>query len=157
MTAPAFTIRRLGATDVALARALNAVFAEAFHDPATYAGAPPDEAYLAGLLAKEHVTVLVALAGAAVVGGLVAYELDKLERRRSEIYVYDLAVDAAWRRRGVATALIGELRIIAARRGAWVIYIQADPGDDPAVSLYDKLGSREEVLHFDIAVPPAGG
>lgn len=25
-------------------------------------------------------------------------------------------------------------------------------GDDPAISLYTKLGSREDVLHFDIKV-----
>jgi len=27
-----------------------------------------------------------------------------------------------------------------------------DPPDEPAVALYDKLGTREEVLHFDISV-----
>ncbi len=31
-----------------------------------------------------------------------------------------------------------------------MIYVQADPPDLPAVALYDKLGVREEVLHFDI-------
>jgi aminoglycoside 3-N-acetyltransferase I len=32
-----------------------------------------------------------------------------------------------------------------------VIFVQADRGDDPAITLYTKLGVREEVLHFDIA------
>jgi aminoglycoside 3-N-acetyltransferase I len=36
-------------------------------------------------------------------------------------------------------------------RGAWVIYVQADYGDDPAIALYSKLGTREDVMHFDIA------
>jgi len=31
--------------------------------------------------------------------------------------------------------------------------VQADHGDDPAIALYDKLGAREEVLHFDLPVP----
>jgi aminoglycoside 3-N-acetyltransferase I len=31
--------------------------------------------------------------------------------------------------------------------------VQADHGDDPAIALYEKLGVREDVLHFDI--PPA--
>ncbi len=35
--------------------------------------------------------------------------------------------------------------------GAYVIFIQADHGDEPAVALYTKLGAREEVLHFDIS------
>lgn len=68
-----------------------------------------------------------------------------------------LAVAAAHRRRGIATALIERLREIAARRGAWVIYVQADYGDDPAIALYEKLGVREDVMHFDIAVEPKPG
>ena len=85
-----------------------------------------------------------------MIGGLVAYELDKLEQERSEIYIYDLAVDAAFRRQGVATALIKHLGEIASSRGAWVIYVQADYGDEPAIALYTKLGRREDVMHFDI-------
>ncbi|MGI9404951.1 MAG: hypothetical protein ACR2O4_01155 [Hyphomicrobiaceae bacterium] len=36
-----------------------------------------------------------------VIGGLVAYELKKFEQERSEIYIYDLAVAAEHRRKGV--------------------------------------------------------
>lgn len=144
-------IRRLGPADVATMRQLNALFARAFDDPASYA-APPTDDELAARLAKPHVAVIVATAAGEVVGGLVAYELEKLEQAHSEFYLYDLAVDAAHRRRGIATALIDALRRLAAARGAWVVFVQADYGDDPAVALYDKLGTREEVMHFDIAV-----
>jgi aminoglycoside 3-N-acetyltransferase I len=154
MRSPPVMMRRLGPADIRLVRKLNALFGEAFAEPETYAAEPPDDAYLEDLLAKEHVMTLVALAGEEVVGGLVAYELDKLERQRREIYIYDLAVAAAHRRRGIATALIERLREIAARRGAWVIYVQADYGDDPAIALYEKLGVREDVMHFDIEVEP---
>ena len=93
---------------------------------------------------------LVALAEDNVVGGLVAYEPAKLERERSEIYIYDLAVAEPYRRQGIATRLIADLGDIARDRGAWVIYVQADYGDDPAIQLYTKLGVREDVMHFDI-------
>ncbi|HEX5765539.1 MAG TPA: GNAT family N-acetyltransferase, partial [Woeseiaceae bacterium] len=79
-------------------------------------------------------------------------ELQKFEQERSEIYIYDLAIAQTHRRQGIATALILELKKIAAARGAYVIYVQADLGDDPAIALYTKLGTREDVLHFDIAV-----
>src|SRR5262249_9643951 len=141
--------------DVALARQLNAMFGAAFEDALTYGSAPPSDAYLERLLAKEHVVALVALIDDAVVGGLVAYELDKFEQQRSEFYIYDLAVREEERRRGISTALIDTLRGIAAERGAWVIYVQADYGDDPAVALYTKLGQREDVMHFDIDVTRA--
>jgi aminoglycoside 3-N-acetyltransferase I len=135
-------------------RELNMLFADAFAEPAAYTAEPPSDAYLEGLLAKEHVIALVAMMNGEVLGGLVAYELDKFERMRREFYIYDLAVASEHRRRGVATSLIQHLREIAARRGAWVVYVQADYGDDPAIALYEKLGAREEVLHFDIAVAP---
>ena len=51
-----------------------------------------------------------------------------------------------------ATALIDATRAIARERGAWVCYVQADHGDDPAIALYTGLGTREDVLHFDIPV-----
>ena len=147
------TVRRLTPGDLALMRALNAVFGRAFAEPETYGAEPPSDAYLRALLGKEHVIVLVALTADEVVGGLVAYELDKFERARREIYIYDLAVAESHRRQGIATALIERLREIAGERGAWVVYVQADCGDEPAIALYEKLGTREEVLHFDIEVP----
>jgi aminoglycoside 3-N-acetyltransferase I len=107
-----------------------------------------------GLLSKEHVIALVALSGEEVIGGLVAYELDKFEQARREFYIYDLAVAAEHRKQGIATALIEHLREIAKRRGAWVVFVQADYGDDPAIALYERLGARQEVLHFDITVEP---
>lgn len=154
MTARYFLLRRLGSADVRLLRQLNALFGDAFGDPETYGGEPPTDAYLEGLLAREQVVAIVALAGETVIGGLVAYELEKFEKMRRELYIYDLAVDAGHRRRHIATALIEHLSGIAAERGAWVIYVQADHGDDAAIALYGKLGVREEVLHFDIAVDP---
>lgn len=132
--------------------ALLDVFGEAFDDVETYGGARPDAAYLERLLARDDFIVLVALKGGEVVGGLAAYELKKFERKRSEIYIYDLAVAAANRREGIATALIVELRRIAVTRDAHAIFVQADLDDAPAIALYEGLGKREEVLHFDIEV-----
>ena len=148
-----YEIKHLTPADVALLRELNAVFGAAFNAPESYAANRPNTEYLQDLLAKQHVIGLVAMAGKAVVGGLVAYELPKFEQARSEIYIYDLAVAESHRRRGVATALIRHLQEIASQRGAWVIFVQADYGDDPASALYTKLGVREDVLHFDIPVP----
>jgi aminoglycoside 3-N-acetyltransferase I len=151
MTQP-IEIHRLTPAEIPRMRELNALFGAAFAEPETYGSEPPSEAYLEELLGRAQVIVLVAMADGEVVGGLVAYELDKFEQARREVYIYDLAVAEAHRRRGIATALIRDLQAIAAARGAWVVYVQADQGDDPAIALYQKLGAREEVLHFDIPV-----
>lgn len=149
---PSCAIRRLGSGDVAVLQALNRLFAAAFEEPSTYQGDPPDAAYLRDLLAQPGFFALVAERDDEILGGLVAYELRKFERVRSEVYIYDLAVAAAHRRQGIATALIRALGPHAAARGAWVMFVQADRDDAPAVALYNRLGRREDVLHFDIDV-----
>ncbi|AKQ66382.1 hypothetical protein A176_003294 [Myxococcus hansupus] len=150
------TYQRLRAADadLALMRDLNAVFAEAFEDPEAYAQ-PPEDDYLRAILGREETVVLVARVDSQVVGGLVAYELPKLERRCSELYVYDLAIATPFRRRGIASELFVRLRKIAADRGIPVIFVQADAGDAPAVGLYAGMGTREDVAHFDITTTKA--
>jgi len=145
-----FSVERLQSGDIARFRAMNALFGAVFEDHESYGAAPPSDSYVEALLAKDGVFALVAEADGDIVGALVAYELVKFEQARSEIYIYDLAVAETHRRRGVATALIKRLREIAAERGTWVLYVQADYGDDPAIALYTKLGRREDVMHFDI-------
>lgn len=150
-----FEICVLGANDVPLLESLSTLFGEAFDDAETYTGKRPSAEYLRGLLKGDSFIGLVAMAGGEVVGGIAAYELRKFEQERSEIYIYDLAVSASHRRQGIATALIRRLQEIAAERGAYVIFVQADttPEDEAAIALYERLGSREEVLHFDFDVP----
>jgi aminoglycoside 3-N-acetyltransferase I len=148
-----YSFAQLTREDVPLMKRLLAMFGEAFEDVPAYQGAVPDNDYLAALLAKPHFIALAATTGDNVVGGLAAYVLDKFERDRREIYIYDLAVAGAHRRRGVATALIKRLIDIARERRAHVIFVQADRGDEPAIKLYESIGTREDVYHFDIAVP----
>jgi aminoglycoside 3-N-acetyltransferase I len=145
------TVRTLGPRDAELFRAMLALFGEVFDDVRADTGQQPSTDYLEKLLSRDHFIAVAALDEAAIVGGLTAYVLDKYKQEHSEMYIYDLAVAAASRRQGVALALIDELRAVARARGAHVIFVQADYGDDAAVALYEKIGSRKDVMHFDIA------
>ena len=149
----AAAIRQLQAGDLDVMQGLSTMFGQAFDEVDTYGAKRPGPAYLRQLLGSDSFIALAALSGDQVVGGIAAYVLRKFEQERSEIYIYDLAVAASHRRRGIAPALIRELQRIAATRGACVIFVQADHGDEAAIALYTKLGIREDVLHFDIAVP----
>ena len=149
-TSAGFSVRQLGPDDVALMEAMLTTFGEAFGEVETYGANRPGADYLRRLLGSDHFIALAALKDGEVVGGLAAYVLPKFEQPRSEIYLYDLAVAEAHRREGIATALIQDLRKIAAARGAYVVFVQADDGDEPAIALYTKLGTRETVQHFDI-------
>lgn len=143
------TIRRLGPADLGDMRGLLSLFARVFEEQENCPDRQPDDGWLLDLLGQPGFVAMVAIEVESVVGALTAYELVKYEQPRREFYIYDLAVDAACRRRGIATALIARVREIAAERGAWTVFVQADRGDDPAISLYSGLGRREDVLHFD--------
>lgn len=149
----AFATRRLNGADASLLKALLRVFGEAFDDMETYQRAVPSDVYLTRLLSRDHFIAIVATTQDEVVGGLAAYVLDKFEQQRREIYIYDLAVVKDHRRRGIATGLIEALRGIAAELGAYVIFVQADLTDAPAIALYESLGTKETAHHFDIGVP----
>jgi len=106
-----------------------ATFGEAFDDVDTYHAARPSKGYLERLLGSDRFIALAALKNGAVVGGIAAYVLHKFEQERSEIYIYDLAVAAAHRREGIATALI---LVLAARFAVvlpWGAYFQVREGE----------------------------
>ena len=148
-------VRALGSDDVATLRAMLGMFGRAFGDPKTYTAAQPDDAYLAQLLSSGTFVAIAAFDTSNVIGGIAAYVLPKFEQARTELYIYDLAVEEAHRRRGVATSMVEQLKKVAAARRIYVIFVQADYGDEPAIALYTKLGVREDVQHFDIQ--PSGG
>lgn len=144
-------IMRLRADDesVEKMRVLNQLYGTEFEDPESYESNPSKE-YLESLLADEHIIVLAAMDEERIVGGLTAYILPKPEQERSEIYIYDLAVGKNYRRKGIATSLIEEIQNIGESVGAWAIFVQGDPEDLPAIKLYESLGIKEDVFHFDI-------
>ena len=145
-----FTVRKLGPDDSDRMYELLVIFGEAFDEEDAYGEARPTSDYLRHLLASDFFIALASFVDEEIAGGIAAYVLPKFEQERSEIYIYDLAVAARYRRQGIATALINEIRKIAASRGSHVVFVQADHGDAPAVSLYTKLGTREDVLHFEL-------
>lgn len=150
-------IHQIAPDDTMLMEGLLTMFGEVFEEVETYSGNRPGDGYLRRLLRSDYFIALAALKANEVVGGIAAYELKKFEQERSEVYIYDLAVATAHRRQGIATALIQELKKIAKRRGAYVIFVQADIDDEPAIALYTKLGAREDVLHYDIPVDDGNG
>jgi len=145
-------VRQLLPGDAPLMRELLSLFGRTFEDVETYSAHQPDDAYLEKLLANEMFIAIVAMLEGSTIGALAGYVLPKFERPRSEFYIYDLAVDERHRRKGVATTMIEALKTIATARGIYVIFVQADLDDKPAIALYTAHGSREDVLHFDI--PP---
>ncbi|MET7402961.1 GNAT family N-acetyltransferase [Dactylosporangium sp. NPDC005572] len=79
----------------------------------------------------------VAVAGDAIVGYLLAYGSDTPGR----VYIGQLGTDAAWRRRGIASALLADVLDAAGRAGYTHAALDAD-ADNPtgAVATYARSG-----------------
>ena len=145
-------IRRRRGENIAAMRDMLHLFGHVFEDIPTYCAAQPDDAYLRALLASDTFIALAASAGKTTVGGLTAYVWRKYEQARQEIYIYDLAVHEKWRRRGIASQLIENIKSIAQNMGAYSIIVQAHPEDHAAVALYRQSSTPENILTFDIEI-----
>lgn len=131
------------------------LFSDVFSDPNSYSTNRPSNDYIQQLLSDKNFIALVAKSDSGkVIGALASYVLRKFEQERSEIFIYDLGVAKEFRRQKIASNLIEKLKIIGKEIGAYVIFVQADKDieDLPAIALYKKLGSLEDVFHFDIDV-----
>ncbi|PTL38064.1 AAC(3)-I family aminoglycoside 3-N-acetyltransferase [Alkalicoccus saliphilus] len=148
------TFQRLKSTSRGLkqVRELNELYAEAFDEKEMYLENKPSDEYVLKQLAKKDIIVCTALSGEQVVAGLTAYVMDKLERETCEIYIYDLAVDAKFRRKKIATHLLEFLIKEAQKLEASAVFIQAEAEDEPAVALYESMGEREVAYHYDIYI-----
>jgi aminoglycoside 3-N-acetyltransferase I len=145
---------RLTTDNLDLLKQLRSVYAEAFDESEKYQNIPNDEYLLQILEDKKYISLVSLNDEGGVVGGLTAYVLDKIERPQSELYLYDLAVLEAYRRQGIATILIEELKSFGKKVGAYVIFVQADNIDKPTLALYEKISTSKEtdISHFDIVV-----
>lgn len=139
--------------DIPQFRQLIDVFGKVFDDPESYHAQQPTDSYLQAFLAANSHIVIVAEYEGRVIGGLVAYVLTKFEQARREIYLYDLAVVHDMQRRGIGRRLMDTLRHIGKAMDAYVVFVQADEGDD-AISFYRALGPATEtaVRNFDFDV-----
>lgn len=98
--------------------------------------------YLDALLGRPHFWAIAAFAGGEIAGGLTAHTLPTTTSEASEIFVYDVAVGAAYRRRGVGRRLMAALREEAAAEGIPIVFVAADNEDLHALDFYRAIGGK---------------
>lgn len=100
------------------------------------------EASLTAELADPNARSIVAnVAGAGAPQGPVGYLL--AHRIVDELHVLLLAVEPAWRRRGIASALVGQALAEARRAGLRAALLEVRAGNEAACALYRGFGFRE--------------
>ncbi len=148
---PSYTLRQLGVRDADTVYDLLELFSDVFQEPGTYSARRPGREYLERLLAADDCLFVVAELEGQVVAGLTAYELKKFEQERRELFIYDLAVHAEHRRRGLATAMIEKVKSIAIERGAYLVFVQSEADDLPSSTAYAQFAVPLAALHFEFS------
>lgn len=130
-----FTVRRLEAVDASWARLLNELFD---------AGTVWDAGEGRRFLADPANLLVVAFCDDMPCGFATAYRLQRVDRRRAEVLLYEIGVDEAYQRRGIGAALVEEVRRWAADVGADEVWVLAEADDVQAQAFYRAIGGHAD-------------
>lgn len=103
----------------------------------------PVEDLTRGFLGAPGHHCLVAFEDGRPVGFVTGIEIRHPDKA-TEMLLYELGVDAQWRRRGIGRALTEALRDLAARRGMRGMWVLTDPDNVAALATYRRSGADVE-------------
>jgi GNAT superfamily N-acetyltransferase len=135
MDGGAIQIERLQSVDATLALQLDGLF-----DEGTVWDVEQGELFLRN---PDNLFVLARWAG-TVCGFLTAHRLQRFDRRRAEVLLYEIGVDDRYRRRGVGTALIDEVKRWAKEVGADEVWVLTEAGNAAGMALYASTGGEAD-------------
>jgi ribosomal protein S18 acetylase RimI-like enzyme len=104
---------------------------------------PPHEAATARFLSSPDHHLLIAYEDDRPVGMVSGVETTHPDKG-TEMFLYELGVDEAARRRGVATALVDALAALARERGCYGMWVGVDTDNAAALATYRRAGAGEE-------------
>ncbi|HLY15351.1 MAG TPA: GNAT family N-acetyltransferase [Candidatus Limnocylindrales bacterium] len=118
--------------------------------------APPDLATAERFLVTAGHHLLMAFVDEAPAGFVSGVELTHPDKG-TEMFLYELAVDEPFRRRGIGTALVEALLQIARANGCYDLWVLTDHDNDAALATYRTTGTTDESSHVMLtwALPPA--
>ena len=106
------------------------------------------------LLADERTLFVVAFDGDTPVGFAFGYLLPRCHGDAEMLFVYEVDVDAGYRRQGTPTRLLRELERLARDRGVREAFVLADADNDPAARLYASIGGEPiDVVQWELRYP----
>lgn len=139
-------VRRLAVSDAHDAAEMFHLLVTVFEE----GGSRVSERYAAEVLANPGFWAIGAFDEAGrVVGGLTAHTLPMTREETSEVFIYDIAVDQEWQRRGIGREMIDFLLASIGRQNISSVFVPADADDEDAIAFYRSLGGASSpVVHF---------
>lgn len=132
----AVNIRRLAPGEADLARCTIVAV-----KPAEERGAqPPSDAHLARLLGDAANIIIVAVEGEIPAGYLIAYRLPRVDRDAEMVLLYEVAVAEAYRRCGLAAAMIAAMKRACDPDPIMKYWVLASRTNHAAMRLYAATG-----------------
>ena len=122
-------IRRLTAEDLAVALRLGHLL-----------DGPADEAATRRFLASASHHWLVAYVDGQPAGFVTGVELTHPDKG-TEMFLYELGVDAAFRRQGLGRQLTAALAVVARERGCYGMWVATEPDNAAALATYRAAGA----------------
>ena len=124
---------------------------------ATLFDSPPVEEAARRYLADDHSVFLLAYQGPDAAGFVRGTLLPQIETTRPQLFLYEIDVAAAYRRRGIARALVKALGAIAQEAGCNEMFVFTNRSNDAGMRLYATTGGVTEaddeqmfVYNFDV-------
>jgi ribosomal protein S18 acetylase RimI-like enzyme len=96
-------------------------------------------------LADEANHLLIAYVDSQPAGFVTGTELTHPDDARPELFLNELAVDAAYRGRGIGKELVAALWQLALRRGCRGMWVLTDDSNVPAKAVYRAAGGSGQV------------
>jgi ribosomal protein S18 acetylase RimI-like enzyme len=104
---------------------------------------PPRPDATAIFLAAEGHHLLIATVDGTPAGFVTGVEMTHPDKG-TEMFIYELGVDDEFLRRGIAKALLAELKAIAIERGCYGMWVLTEPGNDAALATYRSIDGVDE-------------
>ena len=106
---------------------------------------PPDEQATRAYLADDRNYLLLSFADDGIATGFVrGTALGRLEGPERQMFLYEIGVDPAYQRRGIATALIRALEQICRDEGFGEMFVFTNRSNTAAMRLYASTGGQTE-------------
>ena len=95
-------------------------------------------------LANDDSALFLALAENHIVGFLTAYRLQRLDKKKAEVLLYEISVADNFRQRGIGKVLIGKLKEWASQIESDEVWVLTNRSNVAAIALYTSLGGSIE-------------
>ena len=107
-------------------------------------------------LTDPHNLLLVAFSEGEPCGFATAHRLQRFDRRRASVLLYEIGVAERFRQRGYGAALVAGVLQWAKDVDADEMWVLTEPGNAAARALYRATGGQEDEAEVTMFVYPIG-